>query len=218
MANIAAAHGLWRLSRAVYRRVSTIARSQSNRSYYSYPKVTLPSSSSTTSSSPSLPPSSPSLQHQLDDPHPARIGVLFSGGVDCTVLALLIHAHLQAQEEKDHHHEGSRQGGEAEVKAGGMYKGEPIDLINVAFVGEKTDMSNKLSQGRNRDKNNSNMSNNIKNLNYSNINSFINASEAPDRVAARNSLQELQALAPTREFRLVIRPNRYLYNLYCPIV
>jgi hypothetical protein len=54
----------------------------------------------------SIPPRSPAT----DGTRSARVGVLFSGGIDCLLLALMAHCHLLPID-------------------------EPIDLINVAFAG-----------------------------------------------------------------------------------
>ncbi len=120
------------------------------------------------------------------------MAVLFSGGVDCTVLALLTHWHLSAnaaeqavgKERKRIQSSSNNKNDNINVTIdndtdAAIIDDEPIDLINIAFQGTK---------------------------NPSEIES------SPDRAAAIHSLSELRRLAPSRNWRL-IRVNVTLDDL-----
>jgi asparagine synthetase B (glutamine-hydrolysing) len=87
---------------------------------------------------------------QPSTPDHARVAVLFSGGIDCTILAAFADKHLPPN--------------------------EPIDLVNVVFVGEATPPE--------ADREELDM-------------------KIPDRATAINSLMELRKCSPTRPWNLI---------------
>ncbi|KDN45909.1 hypothetical protein K437DRAFT_246888 [Tilletiaria anomala UBC 951] len=114
--------------------------------------------------------------------------LLFSGGLDCTVLALLAHAHLPPEEQ--------------------------IDLINVAFENprslkaQETELSRRstINQSK-RGKVNSTKDDKIAGCCKSSLTSVAQLKrgpyDTPDRLTGLEALAELQRLAPSREWVFV---------------
>ncbi|KAK6339187.1 hypothetical protein TWF718_008609 [Orbilia javanica] len=114
---------------------------------------------------------------------PSKVGILFSGGVDCTMLARIVHDILPAE--------------------------EPIELLNVAFENrrvleaaaaeaKKVKKSKKVStQARNGEELESSALEDVS------APSFIDSvyDICPDRQTGRKSWNELQSVCPTRDWR-----------------
>lgn len=125
----------------------------------------------------------------LDQEHNVRIAILFSGGLDCTVLARLVHDILPA----DQH----------------------IDLINVAFENPRVIQAAKnASQSLAKSSKTQNVNteaqvNGISEGENSSQNAELTAYEkCPDRKTGRKAFQELKTVCSGRVWRFVAVFNR----------
>ena len=120
----------------------------------------------------------------LDQEHNVRIAILFSGGLDCTVLARLVHDILDA----DQH----------------------IDLINVAFENPRVVQAAKNAANNTGKSKKTKAANtevqvgSIQNGEISIANGEVSAFEkCPDRETGRKAFQELRTICPGRVWRFV---------------
>lgn len=119
----------------------------------------------------------------LDQEHNVRIAILFSGGLDCTVLARLAHDILPSEQH--------------------------IDLINVAFENPRVVQAakNALSNtGKSKKTKNLNTEVQVDNIDGQIPNQKEDASafeKCPDRETGRKAFQELRTVCPGRVWRFV---------------
>ncbi|KAJ1961906.1 hypothetical protein IWQ62_003703 [Dispira parvispora] len=139
----------------------------------------------------------PRERYLVHSDRPSRVAILFSGGVDCLVIAALAHQVLPLE--------------------------EPIDLINVAFENPRVTQAAQRNNGR---KGSSSMRHNYDGPPFTWCSSDakpyrFNASEyqrlfdVPDRVNGRQSLKALRQWAPQRDWRFVAVNVPYSQVLEC---
>lgn len=126
----------------------------------------------------------------IDSEHNVRIAVLFSGGLDCTVLARLAHDILP----EDQH----------------------IDLINVAFENPRVVQAAK-NAARKKETSCDTSKGSSSQVNGAAVTLVPSPYErCPDRETGRKAHAELQAVCPRRKWRFVaVRSNGYSRKIVC---
>lgn len=117
------------------------------------------------------------------NPHDPKLAILFSGGVDCTVLARIVHDLLPVEEE--------------------------IDLLNVAFENPRVALANKETLK----KKNAIESRVLNDFEKSVMDAAVSESPifeqnsvydiCPDRITGRRGVQELRKVCPERTWRFI---------------
>lgn len=115
-----------------------------------------------------------------DQDHDVRVAVLFSGGLDCTVLARMVHDLIPSDQE--------------------------IDLLNVAFENPRSINAAKNAANQRKPKNHAVLTNPKKPALVDNQDAPASLSHyelCPDRATGRKAFQELQNVCPKRAWRFV---------------